>query len=140
MDKEREMELKLILGSNVNGWNISENFIAEKNLASGVPGNLVMPSASAVRCSWRPAAQRMYFLPREVSRRERKCMAAWATATVSATRLTSQYLGPTINWTAPNGMTIGLSPQFGLNSYSIPFLFRFSVSYEIEQVFSHFHR
>ena len=33
MDKERELELKLILGSNVRGWNISENFIAEKNLA-----------------------------------------------------------------------------------------------------------
>ena len=32
MDKEREIELKLILGSNVHGWNISENFIAEKNL------------------------------------------------------------------------------------------------------------
>jgi hypothetical protein len=37
-------------------------------------------------------------------------------------------------------MTIGMSPQFGLNSYSIPFLFRFSISYEIEQVFSRFHR
>ena len=56
------------------------------------------------------------------------------------TRLTSHYLGPTINWTAPNGMTVGLSPQFGLNNYSIPFLFRFSISYEIEQVFSRFHR
>src|SRR5262249_20891774 len=33
MDKEREIELKLILGSNTHGWNISENFIAEKNLS-----------------------------------------------------------------------------------------------------------
>ena len=24
------------------------------------------------------------------------------------THLTSQYLGPTVNWTAPNGMTIGI--------------------------------
>ena len=32
-DKEREMELKLILGSNVRGWNISENFITEKESA-----------------------------------------------------------------------------------------------------------
>ena len=37
MDKEREMELKLILGSNVRGWNISENFITEKNLQNGDP-------------------------------------------------------------------------------------------------------
>ncbi len=28
----REMEVKLILGSNFRGWNLSENFIAEKNL------------------------------------------------------------------------------------------------------------
>ena len=53
--------------------------------------------------------------------------------------LPSQYLGPTINWTAPNGMTIAMSPQFGINGYSIPVMFRFSVSYEIEQVFSRFH-
>src|ERR1019366_5846279 len=32
MDKLREIELKLILGSTLRGWNISENFIAEKNL------------------------------------------------------------------------------------------------------------
>src|ERR1039457_2309516 len=33
MHIEREIELKLILGSNTHGWNISENFIAEKNFA-----------------------------------------------------------------------------------------------------------
>jgi hypothetical protein len=55
-------------------------------------------------------------------------------------RLTSQYLGPTVNWTAPNGMTVAFSPQFGLNGYSIPVLYRFSVSYEFQQFFSHFHR
>src|SRR5215469_12204280 len=31
-DKERELEMKLILSSNVGGWNIAENFITEKNL------------------------------------------------------------------------------------------------------------
>src|SRR5580704_4991350 len=31
---ERSMELKLILSSDVKGWNISENFIAEKNLSN----------------------------------------------------------------------------------------------------------
>src|ERR1043166_1209844 len=33
-EREREVELKLILGSNFKGWNVSENFIAEKNLAA----------------------------------------------------------------------------------------------------------
>ena len=56
------------------------------------------------------------------------------------THLTSQYLGPTINWSAPKGTTISFSPQFGLNSYSIPVLFRFSVSYEIQDFLGHFRR
>src|SRR6185437_11987543 len=33
-EKKREIELKLILGSNFKGWNVSENIIAEKNLAN----------------------------------------------------------------------------------------------------------
>jgi hypothetical protein len=37
-------------------------------------------------------------------------------------------------------MTVAFSPQFGLNGYSIPVLYRFSVSYEFQQFFSHFHR
>src|SRR5215471_14556493 len=32
-EKKREVELKLILGSNFKGWNVSENLIAEKNIA-----------------------------------------------------------------------------------------------------------
>ena len=51
---------------------------------------------------------------------------------------TSQYFGPTINWAAPHGMTLSFSPQFGLNDYSIPRLYRFGVSYEIEQFLGHF--
>ena len=34
LEKEREIETKLILSSNYKGWNISENFIGEKNLAN----------------------------------------------------------------------------------------------------------
>src|SRR5262249_6939415 len=33
-EKKREVELKLILGSNFKGWNLSENLIFEKNLAN----------------------------------------------------------------------------------------------------------
>jgi hypothetical protein len=138
MDIEREMELKLILGSNVRGWNISENFIAEKNFAGdpwefgyafGVSRPLQL-AARAYECTFCPekfqAGLEMY--------------GGLGDADGFGLHLTSQYLGPTINWTAPNGMTVGFSPQFGLNGYSIPVLYRFSVSYEIQQFFSHFHR
>lgn len=138
MDHERELELKLILGSDVRGWNISENFITEKDFADdfwefgyalGVSRPLGLV-ASAQECTF----------CREKFQAGAEMYGGLGTSHGFGTNLTSQYLGPTINWTAPNGMTIGLSPQFGLNSYSIPFLFRFSVEYEIEQVFSHFHR
>ena len=138
MDKERELELKLILGSNVRGWNISENFIAEKNLAGnpwefGYAFGISRPlqlAASAGECVLCPekfqAGLEMY--------------GGLGDANGFGLHLTSQYLGPTINWSAPNGVTVAFSPQFGLNGYSIPVLYRFSVSYEIQQFFSHFHR
>src|SRR5271169_1529688 len=34
-DRNRELDLKLILSSDFNGWNIAGNYIAEKNLAGG---------------------------------------------------------------------------------------------------------
>ncbi len=138
MDHEREVELKLILGSNVHGWNLSENFISEKNLqegpwefgyAVGVSRPLGL-AASATECTF----------CREKFQAGLEMYGGLGTTNGFGTSFTSQYLGPTMNWTAPNGLTVGLSPQFGLNNYSIPFIFRFSISYEIEQVFSHFHR
>jgi hypothetical protein len=138
MDHERELELKLILGSDVGGWNISENFITEKDFSDGFwefgyalgVSRPLQLAANAQECTF----------CREKFQAGAEMYGGLGTTNGFGTHLTSQYLGPTINWTAPNGMTVGMSPQFGLNSYSIPFLFRFSVSYEIEQVFSHFHR
>ena len=138
LDHEREIELKLILGSNTHGWNISENFIAEKNLqagpwefgyAFGVSRPLAL-AASAKECT----------LCREKFQAGAEMYGGLGDYNSFGTNFTSQYLGPTLNWAAPNGMTFAVSPQFGLNSYSLPFLFRFSVAYEVEQVFSHFRR
>ncbi len=138
MDHEREMELKLILGSDVRGWNISENFITEKNLEEG-PWEFGYALGVSRPLALAASAQECVFC-REKFQAGAEMYGGLGDLNGFGTHLTSQYLGPTINWTAPNGMTIGMSPQFGLNGNSIPFLFRFSVEYEIEQVFSHFHR
>jgi hypothetical protein len=139
MDKEREMELKLILGSNVRGWNISENFITEKNLQNGDPWEFGYAIGVSRPLKLAASAQECAFCA-EKFQAGAELYGGLGDANGFGTSSTSQYFGPTINWTAPNGMTIGMSPQFGLNGYSIPFLFRFSVAYEIEQVFSRFHR
>ncbi len=139
MDHQRELELKLILGSNVRGWNISENFIAEKNVQNGNPWEFGYALGISRPLQLAAGARECLFC-REKFQAGAEMYGGLGDSGGFGTRLTSQYLGPAINWAAPNGMVIGLSPQFGLNSYSIPFLFRFSVAYEIQDVFSHFHR
>ena len=49
---------------------------------------------------------------------------------------TSHYLAPTIAWRVPGGTTFKFSPGFGLNDQSQPLLFRFGISYEINQIAS----
>ena len=49
-------------------------------------------------------------------------------------------LGPTIGFDIPKGPTIIFSPSFGLNANSVGVLYRFKVSYEIQQLFGRFHR
>jgi hypothetical protein len=138
MDKQREMELRLILGSNVRGWNISENIIVEKNLQAG-PWEFGYALGASRPLKLAASAHECAFCP-EKFQAGAEMYGGLGDYHSFGTNLTSQYLGPTINWAAPKGLVIGMSPQFGLNSYSIPFLFRFSVGYEIEQVFSRFHR
>ncbi len=137
-EKKREMELKLILGSNFRGWNISENIIAEKNLANapwefGYAWAVSRPlklAASAHDCTFCgekfQAGVEMY--------------GGLGDGYSFGTHLTSHYAGPTLNWEAPQGLTFSFSPQFGLNDYSVPRLYRFGIAYEIGQLWGRFHR
>ena len=135
---EREMELKLILGSNFKGWNLSENIIAEKNLGGepwefGYAWGASRPLALAAK-----AHDCTFCLEKFQAGFE--MYGGLGDHASFGLHNTSHYAGPTINWTAPNGTTLSFSPQFGLNDYSIPRLFRFGVSYEIEQFLGIFHR
>ncbi len=135
-DVERELELKLILGSNVRGWNISENFIGEKSLANapwefGYAVGASRPlklAASAKECS----------LCREKFQAGVEMYGGLGDWHSFGLRQTSQYLGPDINWEAPKGMRISFGTHFGLNDYSVPVLYRFGIAYEIPQFLRHF--
>ncbi len=132
LDKQRELELKLILGSNFKGWNVSENLIAEKNLSNdpwefgyaiGASRPLKL-AASAKKCTF--CAQRFAA--------GAEMYGGLGDRYSLGLHNTSQYLGPAINWTSPSGWTLSFSPQFGLNDYSLPRIYRFGVSYEVSQV------
>ena len=130
-DKAREIETKLILGSNYRGWNISENIIAEKNLSNhpwefgyawavSRPLKLAASTHKCVFCAERfQAGVEMY--------------GGLGDRYSFGLNETSHYAGFTVNWSAPGNVTLSFSPQFGLNDYSIPRVYRFGVSYEIEQ-------
>jgi hypothetical protein len=137
-DKEREIELKLILGSNFRGWNLSENFIAEKNVENG-PWEFGYALGASRPLKLAASAHRCTFC-REKFQGGMEMYGGLGDWHSFGTRLTSHYLGPAINWSAPNGVTLSFSPQFGLNDYSIPHLFRFGIQYEIEQVVNRFRR
>ena len=133
-DKQREAELKLILSSNFNGWNISENIIAEKNLnnspwefgyALGASRALAL-AASAKPCKF---CRENFALGAEM-------YGGLGERYSFGLHDTSHYLGPVVTWNIPRGPTVRLSPNFGLNQNSNGFLFRFMLSYEIDQFVS----
>jgi hypothetical protein len=138
-EKEREIELKLILGSNFRGWNVSENIIVVKNVGAPEPWEFGYAWGVSRPLALAASAHDCTFC-REKFRAGVEMYGGLGDRYSFGTRFTSHYIGPTINWAAPHGMSFAFSPQFGLNDFSVPRLYRFSISYEIDQVLSRFRK
>ena len=131
-EREREIEAKLILGSYVKGWTIAGNFIAEKNLAHepfefGYAVAVTRPLALAAR----PTECRFCA---ENFQAGVEAYGGLGTHKNFGFADTSHYIAPLLAWSLPNGVTLKLSPGFGLTGSSVPFLLRVGVSYEISQI------
>ena len=138
-EKEQALELKLILSSDTHGWNISENFIAEKPLnysdpwefayALGVgrPLTLKAKSKSCVFCCENFVAGLELYGGLGITQS-------------FGLNGTSHCLGPIVQFNVPRGPSIGCEPSFGLNASRVGLFWRFRVSYEVEQHFSYFRR
>jgi len=133
-EHERALETKLILSSDIGQWNLSENFIGEKNVHEGQ-----WEFGYALGLS-RPLATR-------TGRRCTFCaekftggvelyggLGEWGKFTL---RGTSQYLAPVLLWTLPSETTIRISPGWGLTDESVTTLFRIGVSQEIDNIGRH---
>ncbi len=137
-EKEREIELKLILSSNFKGWNVSENIIAEKNLTNE-PWEFGYALAASRPLRLAASAHKCTFCPEKFAAGA-ELYGGLGDRYSFGTRLTSHYLAPSVNWTSPGGTTFSFSPSFGLNDYSVPRLYRFGISYEIPQFLSAFRK
>jgi len=135
---ERSIEGKLILSSNAKGWNFSENFIAEKDLKNE-PWEFGY-AVGASRALAQAASGRNCTFCRQNFAAGAELYGGLATAHDFGLDGTSQYAGPTVYFNLPKGPTLGFSPQFGLNDNSAAVLWRFKVSYEIQQFRDWFRR
>ncbi|HEX2327086.1 MAG TPA: hypothetical protein VHN74_00070 [Candidatus Angelobacter sp.] len=130
-EKEREVELKLILSSNAKGWNFAENFIAEKNLANE-PWEFGYAVAASRPLSLVAGAKACTFC-RENFSLGAELYGGLGDRYSFGFSNTSHYLAPTVSFRVPQGPTFNVSPSAGLNHNSHGFLLRFGVSYEINQ-------
>jgi len=127
-DKLREIETKLILSSNLNGWNISENFIAEKNLAGG-PWEFGY-AAAVSRPLALAASPEECVLCRENFQVGAEFYGGLGTAEKFLGGGTSQYVAPVIGWQV-HDVLLKIAPTFGLTGASYRVMLRFGVNYEI---------
>jgi hypothetical protein len=130
-ERKREIETKLILSSDFNGWNLSENLIAEKNLQQGTwefgyavglsrPLRLAATATACVLCRENFSAGFEAY----------GGTGTWHDLTLHQT---SQYIAPTVAWNLPNGTTLKVSTAFGLTNNSHDSLIRFGISHEISR-------
>jgi hypothetical protein len=135
---ERSIELKLILSSTVKGWNFSENFIAEKNLKNE-PWEFGYALGASRALASRASSHACFWCRQNVSAGA-ELYGGLGDRYSFGWKQTSQYLGPTVSFDIPKGPTVTFSPSFGLNANSVGVLYRVKVSYEIQQIFSRFHK
>jgi hypothetical protein len=136
---EKSLELKLILSSNTHGWNISENFIAEKALNEPEPWEFGYAVAVSRPLAFAASSHACVFC-RDNFAAGAELYGGLGTTDGFGLKATSHYAGPTLSFDIPKGPTLTFSPQFGLNDNSIGVVYRFTLSYEIQQAFGFLHR
>src|SRR5215510_14957371 len=124
-EKEREIETKLILSSEIGQWNLSENFIGSKNVhgekwefgyAVGLSRSLA--AGTGRRCTF---CAEKFAAGVEVY----GGLGVWDDITF---RNTSQYIAPVFLWSLPSETVFSFSPGWGLTNESVRTLFRFGIS------------
>jgi hypothetical protein len=129
---ERAVEGKLILSSNWNGFNLSENIIAEKSL-SNQPWEFGY-ALGASRALASAGSTRACRLCRQNLAVGGEIFGGLGTRYEFGFNGTSIYSGPTLAYRAPRSLAVTVGPEFGLNANSAPVLWRMKVAYEFAQI------
>ena len=137
-DHQHEGELKLILSSNVRDWNISENFISEKNLGHDPwEFGYALGATHPLRGS---------FSERECTFCAEKVIVGLETYgglgnTWSLTfGHTSHYVAPVVGWQLPGHFRVSFSPSFGITGSSVDQFYRIGFAREFDDFGKSFQR
>ena len=136
-DHQHEAELKLILSSNVKDWNVSENFISEKDL-SHAPWEFGY-AVGAARPLRGAGGSRACTFCAEKFMAGAEAYGGLGDTFALTMRDTSHYIAPLIGWQLPKGARLSFSPGFGLTSTSLARVYRVGLAFEFEQIGSWFH-
>lgn len=133
---QHEAETRLILSSNLRAWNLSENFIAEKNLGHnpwefGYALGVTRPLATAA------AAHPCSFCRQNFTAGAELYGGLGDTASLTLAR-TSHYIAPLLGWQFTPSMRLSLSPGFGLTSTALNRVYRIGLACEFDQFGSRF--
>ena len=131
---ERSLETKLILSSRLRGWDVSENFIAEKDLNESEPWEFGYALGVSRPLAFAARSKPCVFCPENFSAGA-ELYGGLGTLDGFGLKATSHYFGPTAEFNIPHGPSISFSSNFGLNDNSLGVLYRFNVSYEFQQLF-----
>ncbi len=135
-EHQHEGELKLILSSNLKAWNISENFIAEKNLGHE-PWEFGYALGAARPLSTLGSGKPCIFCLEKFTAGAEAYGGLGAVGSLTL-RDTSYYIAPIIGWQLPVGR-LSFSTGFGLTSSSLDRVYRIGWASELPQIGSWFH-
>ncbi len=125
-----EIEAKLILSSNTHDWNISENFMVEKNLTAAEGFEFGYALGVARPLSRLASANECHFC-RENFTAGLELYGGLGSTESFGLSDTAHYLAPTLSWQISDGSTLKISPAFGLTNLCDRMLLRVGYSYEI---------
>jgi hypothetical protein len=128
-DHDHELEFKLLLSKSLNGWNVTVNPIATKNLSPNEPWEFGYAVGASRPLALKASPNKCNFC-RENFIAGVEMYGGLGDADRFGQHDTSHYLAPVVAWNFPSGWTLRLSAGFGLNHDSHRLLLRWGVSRE----------
>jgi len=131
VEKDHELEAKLILSTDSHNWNFAENFIVAKNFSQS-EGFEFGYSLGAFRPLATIASGKDCRFCRENFSAGIEFYGGLGSTQGFVLSDTAHYAAPVFAWLVTENSTLRFSPGFGLTHESAPVLFRVGYSYEIQ--------